>query len=297
MPALRPRLPFLPFAFSRTVLALAGAATCWLHAAAGAETPRLLLTFDDGPSLQTTPVLTPAARNQALLDTLARHGAHAVLFVTLGFGADRPQGQLLARAWGDAGHALGNHTVSHPDLDNPRVTLAQYQAEILRCDAGIRALPGFRPWFRYTFLHEGLEADKRDGVRRFLAGQGYRVAQVDLDSRDWAIEPQLSALLGRETPESKVAVARLKQEYLDGLQQQGLQLLAQAQAQPGPRVLLMHHNIVSTLWLDDALALLHAQGWLWAEPDTVWPAAAATAAAGGTHLGQPQAGIRSLHLK
>ena len=84
--------PHLPFALGRTALALASAATMWFHAAAGAETPRLLLTFDDGPSLQTTPVLAPAARNQALLDTLARHKAHAVLFITLGFGADRPEG-------------------------------------------------------------------------------------------------------------------------------------------------------------------------------------------------------------
>jgi peptidoglycan/xylan/chitin deacetylase (PgdA/CDA1 family) len=86
--------------------------------------------------------MRPAERNAALLATLARHKVRAALFVTVNHGANRPEGLALARAWGKAGHALGNHTLSHLDLDSPKVTLAQYQDEILAADRTIAALPG-----------------------------------------------------------------------------------------------------------------------------------------------------------
>ena len=60
--------------------------------------PRFALTIDDGPDPSTTP---------ALLDVLARWGAHATFFV-LGERAERHP-DLVARLVGE-GHELGNHT-------------------------------------------------------------------------------------------------------------------------------------------------------------------------------------------
>ena len=87
-------------------------------------------TFDDGPKLIQTPMLTPAARNQALLDALSKHHVKAALFVSTINGLDQPEGLELGRAWGKAGHLIGNHTVTHLDLNKSSVTLAQYQQEI-----------------------------------------------------------------------------------------------------------------------------------------------------------------------
>ncbi|MEN3277754.1 MAG: peptidoglycan-N-acetylglucosamine deacetylase [Massilia sp.] len=99
------------------------------------------------PNCTTRRACTPPS-NAALLAALARHKVRAALFVTVNHGANRPEGLALARAWGEAGHALGNHTLSHPDLDSPKVTLAQYQDEILAADRAIAALPDYRKWFR-----------------------------------------------------------------------------------------------------------------------------------------------------
>jgi peptidoglycan-N-acetylglucosamine deacetylase len=75
----------------RDVLALA------LSACFGAATAQTVaFTFDDGPHLRATPLLSPAARDQALLDALGRHRVKAALFVTLANGADRPEGLALA---------------------------------------------------------------------------------------------------------------------------------------------------------------------------------------------------------
>ena len=220
----------------------------------------MVLTIDDGPSLAATPRLSPAERHAALRETLARHRIQAVMYVTLNFGADRPEGRALAQAWAAAGHLLGNHTVSHPDLDDPAVTLEQYLDEIGRCEAAMATLPGWRRWFRATYLHEGATPAKRDGLRRYLAEHGYRLAPVHLDSLDWQFAPRLQAQL----LDPRADGAALKSEFL-------AQLLERAGAlrdEGGePAVLLMHDNLLTALWLDDTLRALQAAGHRFVPPE------------------------------
>jgi len=180
-------------------------------------------TFDDGPTLAPAPLLSPQQRNQAMLDALARHKVKAVLFVTAGNGADQPDGYALAKAWSDAGHALGNHTMTHPDLGRAAVSLAQYQQEVLDCDAIIKTLPGYRKWFRYTFLNEGDTQAKRSGMRTFLKQQGYRDAPVSFGAADWVVADKLTAAL---TNNPNADIAPIRQAYLDDLRKNAIASLS-----------------------------------------------------------------------
>jgi peptidoglycan-N-acetylglucosamine deacetylase len=64
----------------------------------------LALTFDDGPNSVWTP---------RLLDLLAQHGVRATFFLL----GSRAQAQpALARSIAAAGHLIGNHSWSHPNL-------------------------------------------------------------------------------------------------------------------------------------------------------------------------------------
>ena len=65
---------------------------------------RLALTFDDGPNDPHT---------LHLLEVLARHNVHATFFMIGSFVEQRPE---IARAVAAAGHAIGNHTHTHPNL-------------------------------------------------------------------------------------------------------------------------------------------------------------------------------------
>ena len=65
--------------------------------------PVAYLTFDDGPTLEMT---------TGLLDTLARYDARATFFL-IGHHAERHPS--LVRDLHDAGHAIGNHTFTHPN--------------------------------------------------------------------------------------------------------------------------------------------------------------------------------------
>src|SRR6202795_58984 len=65
---------------------------------------QLALTFDDGPNDPHT---------LRLLEVLAKHGVKATFFMIGRFVRERPE---IARAVAQAGHVIGNHTDTHPNL-------------------------------------------------------------------------------------------------------------------------------------------------------------------------------------
>jgi len=229
--------------------------------AAAAQAQSVAFTFDDGPRLEETPLLSPQQRNQALLDALAAHKVSAALFVTCGNGADQPAGYALAQAWGRAGHAIGNHTMTHPDLESANVTLAQYQQEISDCDRITSTLPGYQKWFRFTFLREGKTPEKLDGMRAFLTQTGYRNAYVSLDTSDWRLDEKLSEVLRAN---AKADLAPIRQAYLSHLRQRADAYRDLSRLMVGrdmPQVILLHHNLINALWLKDAIQQFKDMGW------------------------------------
>ncbi len=231
---------------------------------------QLAVTLDDGPRLAATPRLSAVQRNEALLEHLRAAKVRAALFVTVGNGADHPEGLALLRAWSQAGHALGNHTVTHPDLHGATVTLAAYQEEILACQKVIEGLPGYRPWFRFTFLREGNTAEKRQGMRSFLASKGLRNGHVTLDTSDWRLNQRLEEVLGQDP---KADVEPIRQAYLDHLKQRAAayrDLSRRLLGRDIPQVLLLHHNLINALFLGDALAMLRREGWSFVDPEVAY---------------------------
>jgi peptidoglycan/xylan/chitin deacetylase (PgdA/CDA1 family) len=239
------------------LIAAAIAAACAMPASA----QTVAFTFDDGPRLASTPLLSPQQRNDAILAALARHKAKAALFVTCGNGANQPAGRALAEAWGTAGHMVGNHTMTHPDLNSDKVSLEQYQQQVLDCDRIIGPMPGYAKWFRYTFLREGNTPAKRDGMRAFLKEHGYRNAYVSLDTSDWRLDDKLRQVLAADP---RADIALIRQAYLDHIRQRALayrDLSRQLLGRDIPQVILMHHNLASALWLDDVITQFEAMGW------------------------------------
>ncbi len=230
-------------------------------ASSSAFAQSVAFTFDDGPHIKETPTLSAKARNQAMLNALAKHKVTAALFVTVNNGANTAEGLAFAKAWGDAGHAIGNHTMSHPDLNSKAISLAQYQQEILVCDKVISTLPGYQKWFRYTFLREGNTPEKRDGMVKFLTEQNYRNAYVSLDTSDWALEDKLTSVLSKDP---KADVSAIKRVYLEHIWQRAVayrELSQKLQGRDIAQVILLHHNLINALWLDDIIAMFKTKGW------------------------------------
>ncbi|MEM8559193.1 MAG: polysaccharide deacetylase family protein [Bacteroidota bacterium] len=71
--------------------------------------PTLYLTFDDGPD----PADEAWGGTSTLLDLLARYGVPATFFLV---GENAQRDPALVRAYADAGHAIGNHSWTHPNF-------------------------------------------------------------------------------------------------------------------------------------------------------------------------------------
>ncbi len=90
----------------------------------------IALTFDDGPSNETS----------RFLSALERLGVKASFFLC---GANADRRPDVARAIADAGHAVGNHSYSHPLL--PLCSKARVREELARAQDAIVAATGRRP--------------------------------------------------------------------------------------------------------------------------------------------------------
>jgi peptidoglycan/xylan/chitin deacetylase (PgdA/CDA1 family) len=130
------------------------------------DRPKVWLTFDDGPHPQWT---------EAVLGVLENHKIRATFFV-VGASVERWGTGLLERMVA-LGHAIGNHTYSHPDLT--RLTEAEVRDEIEATQSLIApfAVAGriFRP--PYGALNPM--------VGRVARELGYRTILWNVDTRDW----------------------------------------------------------------------------------------------------------------
>ena len=124
----------------------------------------LYLTFDDGPN----PTFTPR-----VLDLLAAQQAAATFFVC---GRQIERHNALTAQIVAAGHALANHTYSHPDLS--ALPLAAARAEVDRCQQLLTPFGGtrlFRP-------PHGLLGPR---LHWSLTHAGYSIVYWSADSGDW----------------------------------------------------------------------------------------------------------------
>lgn len=125
------------------------------------------LTFDDGPSAETTP---------QLLDHLGEAGIKATFFV-VGRNIENAEGRAILERMAAGGHQIGNHTYSHPNLtqlDGARIAQEIKQTEDLigPLDNGVKV---FRPPFGF---HNGV-------VDRAAAALGYKSVLWNLCAWDW----------------------------------------------------------------------------------------------------------------
>jgi peptidoglycan/xylan/chitin deacetylase (PgdA/CDA1 family) len=133
------------------------------------------LTFDDGPSAWTGPIL----------DLLAEHEGHATFFA-LGCLATADGGGPTLRRIVESGSEIGNHTFSHPSL--PTLESDAIRAELEQATPIIEEASGttLRYW-RPPFFHVD------DRVREAVASLGLQEVGCSMMPWDWEWDADRSA--------------------------------------------------------------------------------------------------------
>ena len=237
----------------RAVLALVG---CLLAFAGRAQT--LALSFDDGFDPRAQP--EAAAWNTAVLDALAHAEVRANLFPA-GKRVDTTEGLALVRAWGDAGHEIGNHTYSHASLASPAITTEAFVADVERNDALQKDLPGFARRLRFPYLKEGDTVAKRDGVRRWMADHDYRPGAVTIDASDWYYDERFRAWRAAHPDADPAPFRRAYLAHLAGRAACYDDLSRRVLKRSVKHVLLLHANAINAAFLPDVIAMFRANGW------------------------------------
>jgi peptidoglycan/xylan/chitin deacetylase (PgdA/CDA1 family) len=219
--------------------------------------PQFSITMDDF-NWRNAVYLNADERNQAILNTLSSNKAKAALFV-IGRNADNEEGMTLLRKWDEEGHAIGNHTYSHPSLNS--IVAADFENEITRTESILAGLNHYRKLFRYPMLKEGNTVAKRDHVRAFLKGRGYRVGHVTIDNSDWIVDQRLTARLQKDPRADQKSYRDFYLEHMWDRAQYYDSLAKKVLGRPVKHTILMHFNLLNGLFLGDLIEMFRSKGW------------------------------------
>jgi peptidoglycan/xylan/chitin deacetylase (PgdA/CDA1 family) len=234
---------------------------------AGSGERTVALTFDDLP-MSGEPCDPAAARgiNERILAALAEADAPAVGFVNASRTCGEPATGLrdeVLEAWLDAGHDLGNHTWSHPDLE--RTPLPAYLEDVDRgaapVDSLLRLRGGRLVWFRHPFLHAGDTPEKKSGLAAHLADNGWRVAPVTVDNQEWMYAYVYRAALERADSALARRAAEAYLDHMDGAFGYFESRSRDVVGREVPQVLLLHANRLNADLLGSLLDRIRGRGY------------------------------------
>lgn len=220
---------------------------------------RIALTFDDA-TRGDGPFFTGVERTDRLILALADAGVSEAMFFVTTRNVERAgdNGPLRLRAYTDAGHVLANHSHSHQWLW--RTDTSDYIADL---DEAIERLGAYRnvePYYRFPFLDEGRELEKRDALRAALRERRLRNGYVTVDTYDWHLVTLAQEARAAHT---EFALDDLRDLYVDVIVRstEFYDALAQDLLGRSPQhVLLLHENDLAALFIGDLVAELRRRG-------------------------------------
>jgi peptidoglycan/xylan/chitin deacetylase (PgdA/CDA1 family) len=248
----------------------AGTASRWLGMAAVlllvvapcfAQQRQVAITIDDLPRGGDGGPYDPAALQSMTRKLLAPFSAQKIPFI--GFvnagrnSADPGSLRAILDLWLDAGADLGNHSFSHPDINN--VSLEQYEADVIKGEPPLRAAlePRGRKleFYRHPYLHVGATTEIKKGLQDFLDARGYRVAPVTLDNADY-----LYAAL-YERPEYRERVRAEYVPYMESVVEFFEKRSVEVVGREFPQTLLIHASQMNADLMPELLAMFRRRGY------------------------------------
>lgn len=233
---------------------------CLLIAATSASAAEVAITVDDLPFQRGGRNLSPAQEAdcfRGVLNALAKHEISAMFFVN-GSRLHRRHESLMAELVA-AGHTVGNHTWSHPNL-NETDTISYFE-DIELGQESISRWVGDTHYFRYPFLFRGDDTTKHDVVKRYLEDNSYVVVPVTIDNDDWRFNRDFAtAMNAGDTATAK----QLGAEYLDHMQHRAEYFDSVSTAEVGrsvKHILLLHMNELNSIYLDSLFTWYENSGW------------------------------------
>src|SRR5882724_11222955 len=228
-----------------------------------AQNRTVAVTVDDLPYASVQAVSSSDAAvaieiNRKILSALKRHHVPVTGFVIqkrveeLGLAA----GTKMLRGWTNGEFDLGNHTYSHPDIN--QLSPEQIEDEIIRGETSLVPLmkqAGKKTdFFRFPMNHTGDTPQKHEQVATILTRHGYRLATCTIDNSDYIF----NAAYVRMIAAHDASAQRLRVEYLSYTSAEidyYARLNQQVLGYEPPAVMLLHDNQLNADVIEQLLVL------------------------------------------
>lgn len=233
-----------------------------------AQQREIAITFDDAPRSD-GPLFSGAERTVKLVEALEEANVSGAMFFanTNKLQSAGEEGYERLRRYAAAGHFIANHTHSHQSANSlePEAFLADVDA----AHQVLSVLPGFEPFVRFPFLHEGRPVQHRDALRRGLTERGLQNGYVTVDNYDWYLQALAKQHIAQQislggTAKESFDYEAWRQVYVDVLVDAVQFYDAIAVSELGrspPHVLLLHENDLAALYIGDLVRELRKAGW------------------------------------
>jgi len=167
------------------------------------------------------------------------------------------------RMWLDYGFELGNHTYSHPSLN--QVGLRAWEDDVIQGENVIRLLLAEHKmklrYFRHPFLDTGRDLQTRRQAEAFLAERGYRIAPVTLDAWDWMYAPVYDDAKKRGDTKLQDDLVKSYLEYSDSVFAYEEQLSKQLMGYEPKQIILLHGNQLEADHIGELLEVFRKRGY------------------------------------
>jgi len=172
---------------------------------------------------------------------------------------DRALGEVLSD-WHAAGFPLGNHTWTHASLNS--VSIADYTDELLKNETTLALYSKGMAWnwFRYPYLAEANDPEKRKAVRALLSQHGYHIAAVTMSFGDYMWNGPYARCAAEH---DETAIKLLEKSYMLAVAaalRNSHQMSTALYGRDIPYVLLMHMGGFDARMLPQVLAFYNSQG-------------------------------------
>jgi peptidoglycan/xylan/chitin deacetylase (PgdA/CDA1 family) len=148
------------------------------HEALPLQKGEVVLTFDDGPSPESTPLVLKALADQCVKATFFMIGNRV---------AQSPE---LARRASREGHSTATHSYTHPNLG--KLTPAEQLDDLRRAEDSYRAVFGAKPpAYRFPYLEETPD------LVAVLKSKNIAVFSIDIGIDDWQDDDTTGRLAAR----------------------------------------------------------------------------------------------------
>lgn len=169
----------------------------------------------------------------------------------------------ILKLWLDTGLELGNHTFSHPNINE--IPFEEYKTDLLKGEESTRELAEERnikyEYFRHPYLRSGETEEIMLALKQFLKENNYKVAPVTIDNSEWIFafaynkaykenNSELMKKLGEDYVEYMIEKVKYYEDQSDKLFGRVIK-----------QVLLVHANLLNAEYFDELAKAIVKEGY------------------------------------